>query len=89
MCDLAETDRGREKEKGTETGQVNESVSVILRYKEMMAGNAEHATSLQLVLALSMVPLQPCWSAVTKWQGTATVTFSPVSFISCRLGQVC
>ena len=52
LCDLAETDRVRGREKGTETGQVNESVSVILRYKEMMAGNAEHAMSLKLVLVL-------------------------------------
>lgn len=44
MCDVAEIDRVRERGKGTETGQVNESVTVILRYKEMMAGNAEHAT---------------------------------------------
>ncbi len=89
VYDLAETDRVRERESGTETGQVNESVSVILRYKEMMAGNAEHATSLKLVLALSMVPLQPCWSAATKWQGSATVTLGPVSCIVCQLGQVC
>jgi len=47
VCHLVETDRVREREKGTETGQVNESVNVILRYKEMMAGNAEHATSLK------------------------------------------
>lgn len=87
MCDLAETDRVREREKGTETGQVNESVSVIPQYKEMMAGNAEHATSLILVLAHSMVPLQPRWSATTNWQGSATVTLGPVSCIGYNLAR--
>ena len=84
VCDLAETDRVRERGKGTETGQVNESVSVILRYNEMMAGNAEHATTLKLVLVLSMVPLQPCRSAITKWHQSRSV-----SCIGCQLDQVC
>lgn len=44
MSDVAEIDRVKERGKGTETGQVNESVSVIPRYKEMMAGNAEPTT---------------------------------------------
>ena len=42
LCRLAGTDHANGRGTETETGQVSASVSVTPRYKEMMAGNADH-----------------------------------------------